>query len=128
MQARCDHCRQSVGAVLPTSRAVCTRAARRSPVRALLYIVLVLVALWACGLSGYLSWRNWGKPEDHRYQEIRRRNEPGFAFKSLYLVFGVQAVLAWIIAAPLLAGIASQTPLGLLDYVGIALWMVRLPV
>lgn len=87
-------------------------------------IVIVLVTVWAARLSGYLSWRNWGKPEDHRYQKIRRRNEPGFAFKSLYLVFGVQAVLAWIIAAPLAAGIASQTPLGLLDYVGIALWTV----
>jgi steroid 5-alpha reductase family enzyme len=87
-------------------------------------IIIVLVTVWAARLSGYLSWRNWGKPEDHRYQEIRRRNEPGFAFKSVYLVFGVQAVLAWIIAAPLVAGIASQTPLGLLDYVGIALWTV----
>ena len=56
-------------------------------------ILVVLVTVWAARLSGYLSWRNWGKTEDHRYQEIRRRNEPGFAFKSLYLVFGVQAVL-----------------------------------
>ena len=59
-------------------------------------IVIVLVTVWAARLSSYLSWRNWGKPEDHRYQKIRRRNEPGFAFKSVYLVFGVQAVLAWI--------------------------------
>lgn len=87
-------------------------------------ILVVLVTVWAARLSGYLSWRNWGKPEDHRYQAIRRRNEPGFAFKSVYLVFGVQAVLAWIIAAPLAAGIASQAPLGLLDYVGIVLWTV----
>jgi steroid 5-alpha reductase family enzyme len=85
-------------------------------------LIIVLVAVWAARLSGYLTWRNWGKPEDHRYQAIRQRNEPGFAFKSLYLVFALQAVLAWIIAAPLAAGIGGQAPLGLLDYAGVALW------
>ena len=86
-------------------------------------LIIVLVAVWAARLSGYLTWRNWGKPEDHRYQAIRRRNEPGFTFKSLYLVFALQAVLAWIIAAPLAAGISSPSPLGLLDYAGVALWV-----
>ena len=85
-------------------------------------LIIVLVAIWAVRLSGYLAWRNWGKPEDHRYHEIRRRNEPGFTFKSLYLVFALQAVLAWIIAAPLVASISSPAPLGLLDYAGVALW------
>jgi len=86
-------------------------------------LIIVLVAVWAARLSGYLTWRNWGKPEDHRYQAIRRRNEPGFTFKSLYLVFALQAVLAWIIAAPLAAGISSPAPLGLLDVAGVALWV-----
>jgi len=86
-------------------------------------LIIVLVAIWAARLSGYLTWRNWGKPEDHRYQGIRRRNEPGFTFKSLYLVFALQAVLAWIIAAPLAAGISSPAPLGLFDAAGITLWV-----
>jgi steroid 5-alpha reductase family enzyme len=86
-------------------------------------LIIVLVAIWTTRLSGYLTWRNWGEPEDHRYQEIRRRNEPGFTFKSLYLVFALQAVLAWIIAAPLAAGISGTAPLGLLDVAGITLWV-----
>ena len=80
-----------------------------------------LVAAWSLRLAGYLFVRNWGKPEDHRYQAIRARNQPGFAWKSLYLVFGLQAVLAWIIAAPLAAAIASPAPLGVLDMLGFAL-------
>lgn len=87
-------------------------------------LILILVSIWAIRLSGYLTLRNWGKPEDHRYQEIRRRNEPGFTFKSLYLVFGLQAVLAWIIAAPLAASIAGQAPLNMLDIAGISLWAI----
>ncbi|MEC5388068.1 DUF1295 domain-containing protein [Uliginosibacterium sp. H3] len=84
-------------------------------------IVLALVATWALRLSGYITWRSWGGEEDRRYQEIRARNQPDFAFKSLYLVFALQAVLAWIISSPLLVAVASQNPLGWLDAIGIAL-------
>jgi len=86
-------------------------------------LLLALLAIWALRLSGYLTWRNWGEPEDRRYQAIRARNEPGFAWKSLYLVFGLQAVLAWIIAMPLFAAISGAAPLNALDFVGIGLWM-----
>ena len=70
--------------------------------------VLALLALWALRLAGYLAWRNWNAEEDHRYRAIRARNEPGFVWKSLYLVFGLQALLAWLISAPLYAAIASE--------------------
>jgi len=84
-------------------------------------LVLALVALWSLRLAGYLALRNWGAPEDHRYRAIRVRNEPGFAWKSVYLVFGLQAVLAWIVSAPLAAAILSGQPAGLLDVAGAAL-------
>src|SRR3954463_13035499 len=56
--------------------------------------VLALAAIWAARLAIYITWRNWGEPEDRRYQEIRARNQPNFELKSLYLVFWLQAVLA----------------------------------
>jgi steroid 5-alpha reductase family enzyme len=87
-------------------------------------IVLGLVAIWAIRLCAYLAWRNWGKAEDHRYAEIRRRNEPGFAKKSLYLVFGLQAVLAWIIATPLAAAYGASSTLDFLAIAGMALWLL----
>jgi len=87
-------------------------------------LVLVLVGIWALRLAGYLTWRNWGEPEDRRYQKIRRRNEPHFALKSLYLIFGLQGTLAWIISLPLLAAIAAQGDMTGLDYAGVALWGV----
>ena len=52
--------------------------------------ILALAALWAARLAGYITWRNWGEPEDYRYQAIRARNQPGFALKSIYLIFGLQ--------------------------------------
>jgi steroid 5-alpha reductase family enzyme len=86
--------------------------------------VLVLVTIWALRLAGYITIRNWGHGEDRRYQAIRARNEPNFAFKSIYLVFWFQALLAWVISLPLLGAITSPAPLGWLDYAGLALWVV----
>lgn len=85
-------------------------------------LVLALVVLWALRLAVYLTWRNWGEPEDRRYQAIRARNEPGFTWKSLYLVFGLQGLLACIIVLPIFAALSDRGPLGIVDYAGAALW------
>jgi steroid 5-alpha reductase family enzyme len=87
-------------------------------------LVLAMVLIWSVRLATYITRRNLGHAEDFRYQQIRARNEPGFAVKSLYLVFGLQAVLAWIISLPLLAAVNSTAPLGPLDYAGAALWLI----
>ncbi len=87
-------------------------------------VVIALVLIWALRLSIYITARNWGDGEDYRYQAIRRRNDPGFAFKSLYIVFGLQAVLAWIISLPLMPAILSSSSLGGVDMVALALWTV----
>ena len=86
-------------------------------------LVLSLVTLWALRLSVYLTWRNWSKPEDRRYRAIRVRNEPRFAWKSVYLIFGFQVVLAWICAVPLYVALGSAAPLGVLDLAGAVLWV-----
>jgi steroid 5-alpha reductase family enzyme len=86
--------------------------------------VIWLLLLWAARLAAYIAARNHGKGEDRRYQEIRARNAPGFKWKSLYLVFWLQAVLAWVISLPLLGAFASIEPIGWLDWLGIALWTI----
>lgn len=82
------------------------------------WVTLAIVAAWSLRLSVYLAARNWNAPEDRRYRAIRARNEPGFALKSLYLVFGLQAVLAWLVSAPLAAAIGSAHPLAATDLIG----------
>jgi steroid 5-alpha reductase family enzyme len=87
------------------------------------WLVLALLSVWALRLSLFIALRNRGKPEDYRYREIRRNNEPNFRFKSLYLVFGLQAVLAGFIALPLLVAASGSSALGWLDAAGVALWL-----
>lgn len=101
--------------------ALCAFASLPEPtVRASL--ILALVTLWALRLSIYLARRNWSAPEDRRYQAIRKRNDPGFAWKSLYLVFILQALLAFVVSAPLQAAILAPGPAPVLvDLLGAAL-------
>lgn len=86
-------------------------------------LILFLVAVWALRLSIYLTWRNWGPHEDHRYEAIRKNNEPYFWLKSLYIIFGLQAILAWIISLPLLGATNSTAVLNWIDAIGAALWL-----
>ena len=83
--------------------------------------VASLLAAWAIRLAVYVTRRNRGHGEDPRYRAIRARNEPNFALKSLYLVFALQAVLAVVVAAPFLAGMAGTRSFGPLDAVGAAI-------
>lgn len=81
-----------------------------------------LVVAWGVRLCIYITRRNWGHGEDRRYQEIRARNQPGFAWKSLVYVFALQAVLAWIVSSPVLAAAAAPArPAGVADLAGAAL-------
>lgn len=91
-----------------------------------LAFVLWLLALWAARRSIHLTARSVGKGEGALYQAVRARHEPHFRWKSLYLMFWLQAVVVWIVSLPLLGAFASNTPLSFLDYLGILLWLVGL--
>ncbi len=83
-------------------------------------LIITLVTIWALRLCVYLTWRNWGSHEDHRYVEIRQNNQPYFWLKSIYIVFGLQAVLAGIISVSLFGGVSSSSEINWLDYIGVA--------
>ena len=80
------------------------------PISFTLWAMLLLGAAWALRLSLFITWRSWGQPEERRYAQMRQRNEPHFKWKSLYLVFGLQAMLAWLVAMPFLAAAAAPGP------------------
>ena len=87
-------------------------------------LIFYLVAIWALRLSVYLTWRNWGQPEDYRYQQIRKNYSPWFALKSLIIIFGLQALLAWLVSLPLLPALSVTQPLSLLDGIALLIWSV----
>ena len=86
-------------------------------------LLLTLVLAWALRLSIYITWRNWGEPEDPRYRAIRKKYEPYFPLKSLGIIFGFQAVLAWIVSMPLWAALTVPASLNLFDALAVGLWV-----
>lgn len=87
------------------------------------WITLTLAAAWGLRLFAYLAWRRRGEPEDRRYREMREKRPDAFARRSLVTVFGLQAVLSWIVAMPLLAAVHDPHPPAFtpLDVAGMAL-------
>ena len=88
-------------------------------------LVGALAAIWGLRLAGYLFWRNAGKPEDFRYQAMRRAWGPRFPLISLFTVFGLQGALMFLISLPLqvVPTAAEPAELGVFDALGVALWL-----
>jgi steroid 5-alpha reductase family enzyme len=82
-------------------------------------LVISLVWVWGMRLAQHI-WSRWRvcEHEDHRYAAIRKRRGPNFALTSLFWIFWLQALLAWVISWPLQTSIASHEPLSWLDGVG----------
>jgi steroid 5-alpha reductase family enzyme len=87
-------------------------------------LILAMVFLWAVRLSGHIVRRNWGEPEDRRYQDIRRKYEPHFAVKSLVIVFWFQAGLAWLISMPLWPALTVPVERRMFDVLAVTIWSV----
>ena len=85
-----------------------------------------LVTIWGLRLSFYILRRNWGKPEDFRYQNWRQEAGGKWWWQSFFKVFVLQGILLWIISAPLLAAQFSPVleKFTLLDFAALAVWGV----
>jgi len=87
------------------------------------WIAMSLLTFWAARLCIHITARNHGEPEDRRYQKIRANNQPHFEYKSLYIVFLLQAALAWIVALPLMAAARGAAGIDFLDVFAMSLAM-----
>jgi steroid 5-alpha reductase family enzyme len=89
-------------------------------------LVTALTLVWGLRLGGYLLWRAWGKPEDFRYQAMRRSWGTRFPPVSFFTVFALQGVLMWIVSLPIqIAQVAVEpTQLGVFDAIGAGLWLL----
>jgi steroid 5-alpha reductase family enzyme len=93
------------------------------------WILPVLVTVWGLRLTGYLAWRNIGKPEDYRYVAMREKRGPSFVWSSLLRVFALQGVILWVVSLPIQAAAAMPVtanaagePCLILTSLGVAFW------
>ena len=84
-------------------------------------LIAGLTMLWGLRLGLYLFIRWRGEPhEDRRYAAMRAKRGPAFWWQSLYIVFGLQAVIMLLVSLPVQFGIMAPAPAHLtaLDLVG----------
>jgi steroid 5-alpha reductase family enzyme len=92
-------------------------------------VMIGMVAIWAIRLTWFLVKRGRNKPEDRRYQVIRERNSPNFGYKSLYLIFIFQALVAWVLSTlfvPIFTSNSEQSlPMAwsVWHSIGVAMWL-----
>jgi len=94
-----------------------------SGTRALL--VGVLVSIWGLRLAWHIHSRNKGKTEDYRYLAWRKEWGKFFYIRSYFQVYLLQGIFLFLIVSPvLLINKSAGTALGLLDIVGVSVWLV----
>ena len=83
-------------------------------------LIAVLVSAWGLRLAAHIAERRDG--EDRRYAAMREKHS-NFAVRSLWSVFGTQALIAWVISLPIQVAATDATPaeIGALGWIGAAL-------
>lgn len=89
-------------------------------------IVSLLVTIWSFRLFTHITIRNWNKPEDYRYINMRKRWGTSFPrLKAFLNVFVLQGVLLYIIALPIMgANTMINQRLSAINYMGIVVWII----
>jgi len=89
-------------------------------------LLTLLTSVWGLRLAAYIFIRNRGKGEDRRYQAWRAQYGERFWWVSLFTVFGLQAVLLWVISLVIQVGQLPSVPnrFVLLDLLGTIMWVV----
>ncbi|KIH76717.1 steroid 5-alpha reductase [Geoalkalibacter ferrihydriticus DSM 17813] len=88
-------------------------------------LMLGLVTLWGLRLAGHIRLRKRGEAgEDFRYRQWRREWGKTFVWRSFLQIFMLQGGVVFVVGLPLMLVISQPGgPLGLLDLLGVGIWL-----
>ena len=88
-------------------------------------LVCALVSVWGVRLAWHIHHRNKGKAEDYRYLAWREEWGKWFYVRSYLQVYLLQGALLFLIVTPvLLINKSLASTLGVLDMLGVTVWLV----
>jgi steroid 5-alpha reductase family enzyme len=88
------------------------------------WLLLALTVLWGLRLAVHIGRRSVGKGEDPRYEALLDKAKGSRELYAFVMIYLLQGVLAFVIAAPIMVGSYEPGPVGVLAWVGVALWGV----
>ena len=88
-------------------------------------LISTVVTIWGVRLAWHIHRRNRGKAEDYRYLAWRKEWGKWFYLRSYAQVYLLQGMFLFLIVLPVLFVNGSVgTALGLLDVIGMAVWLL----
>ena len=90
-----------------------------APLRGARLAVALVAGAWALRLAMHLRARHRIEGPDRRYQAMREARGGAWWWQSLFVVFLLQAILAWVVALPLLASMSGSTAMTPLVVLGL---------
>lgn len=89
-------------------------------------IVTAVVSIWGLRLFYYIIRRNWKKPEDFRYVNMRKNWEGKIpALQAFIRVFMLQMILMYIISLPVIVSNAYSSPgVSVFLILGLIIWLI----
>jgi len=87
------------------------------------WLLVGLVSVWGLRLAIHLAIKQAGHGEDPRYARMLR--DRGFG-TAVLRVFGLQALIAWVVCWPVFAGLGLEVRWGWVVWVGALVWAVGL--
>jgi steroid 5-alpha reductase family enzyme len=87
-------------------------------------LVAVLVSIWGLRLASYIAIRSRGKGEDPRYAAMLNRVDGSRARHALLSIYLTQAAGLWFISLPVQVAMFEERAVGVLTWVGTAVWLV----
>ncbi|MEM8709787.1 MAG: DUF1295 domain-containing protein [Planctomycetota bacterium] len=81
-------------------------------------VIFLIAGAWALRLAAHLAKRHAASGEDRRYRKMREARGSEWWWRSLYVVFLFQAILAWIVALPLMMTLTGRLELNVLGWLG----------
>jgi steroid 5-alpha reductase family enzyme len=91
-------------------------------------VITALVALWGFRLFYYIGLRNWSKPEDFRYVNMRKKWGTHVHLKAYFIVFMLQMTFLLIVSLPIQLAANINKDLDFIGWiilgVGVLLWII----
>lgn len=84
-------------------------------------LVASLAGIWAFRLGGHLLHRVLTMPEDGRYVTLKQQYGEAVQWR-LFRFFQLQAAASVFFAVPMLVACQSVAPIGIFDYLAVAVW------
>lgn len=88
-------------------------------------LIAALALIWAVRLSAHIAIRLSRETDDSRYLELREKWGDEFQFR-LFRFYQLQAFGGLLFALPMLIASMNPEPLGMLDGIGVLVWIIAI--